>query len=151
MTVKRIFVIIFLLTTFMISCTGNSKSVENISLPELQTQLEFEQKFEREEPFVERNFIPFSDENPKERAVSYGCYRNGQTPWSEGPSKEEIFEDLTIISKYWNLIRVYNADDDTEHILEVIKEHNFPIKVMLGVWLENETDKPERRMPTSQM
>jgi exo-beta-1,3-glucanase (GH17 family) len=76
-------------------------------------------------------------------AVSYGCYRQGQAPGLKGPSDKEIFEDLNIIMQHWNMIRVYGADDDTERILKVIKEYNMPLKVMLGVWLENEVDRPE--------
>ena len=60
-------------------------------------------------------------------------------------AKAEILEDLNIISKYWNLIRVYNADDDAERILEVIRENKLPIKMMLGVWLANETKHPEQK------
>ncbi len=50
-----------------------------------------------------------------------------------------------IISKYWNLIRVYSADDDTERILKVIQTNNLPIKLMLGIWLENEEKNPDRK------
>ncbi|MCF7919401.1 MAG: glycosyl hydrolase family 17 [Candidatus Cloacimonetes bacterium] len=88
----------------------------------------------QEEPFIKRELsIDLTGE-----AVSYGCYRKGQAPGLQGPSKAEIQEDLTIIAQHWNLIRVYNADDDTERILQVIAENQIPIKVMLGVWLENE-------------
>jgi len=134
-----LFVIFAFLQT---SCNQNSN---DFNVEELKNKLESSHKFKTEEPFAERNFIPFSEDNSINRAVSYGCYRKGQAPWGPGPSKEQILEDLNIISKYWSLIRVYNADDDTEHILEVIQEHSFPVKVMLGVWLENETDKPEKK------
>jgi exo-beta-1,3-glucanase (GH17 family) len=77
--------------------------------------------------------------------VSYGCYRKGQTPGESGPSKEQKLEDLKIISQYWNLIRVYNSDNNTENILNVIKENKIPIKMMLGVWLENETNSKEKK------
>lgn len=74
------------------------------------------------------------------KAVSYGCYREGQAPGEKGPSKAEVLEDLKIMLEHWNLIRVYNADDDTRRILEVIQEHNIPIKMLLGIWLEKEED-----------
>jgi exo-beta-1,3-glucanase (GH17 family) len=74
-------------------------------------------------------------------AISYGPYREGQSPGQNGPSAEQIKEDLDILSKKWNLIRVYNSDDDTRLVLETIRKHNLPIKVMLGIWLEKERDE----------
>lgn len=90
-------------------------------------------------------FHPYLDRKWIGQAISYGCYRPGQAPGVKGPSKAEILEDLRIISEHWNLIRVYNADDDTQRILEVIQEYKLPIRMMLGIWLENETSRPEVR------
>ncbi len=59
------------------------------------------------------------------------------------PEDGEILEDLNIIKQYWNLIRVYNADDDTERILRMIDDYELPIKLMMGVWLANEETDPE--------
>jgi len=77
-------------------------------------------------------------------AISYGCYRQGQAPGVNGPSEKEILEDLNILSKHWNLIRVYGSDDDSERVLRVIYEYKLPFKVMLGIWLANESDHPEQ-------
>lgn len=135
-------IVLIILVALAVSCTQQPqyKSIDTI-----KAMLESGSEFDKEEPFVKRNFIPFTESNPIERAVSYGCYRQGQAPWGDGPTEAEIYEDLTIISKYWNLIRVYNADDDTELIVQTIEKHDLPIKVMLGIWLENETDKPEKK------
>ncbi len=95
----------------------------------------------REEPFKVRRFKAISSPGNPLNAVSYGCYRKGQAPWGEGPTKNQIRDDLGIINRYWDMIRVYNADDTTERILQVIREENLPIKVMLGIWLENETNE----------
>lgn len=100
---------------------------------------------EREEPFKVREFSPVMNGIVTDMAISYGCYREGQMPGGKGPTKAEIKEDLQIISQYWNLIRLYNADDDTERILEVIRENGFEIKVMLGVWLEKEENDPSKQ------
>jgi exo-beta-1,3-glucanase (GH17 family) len=43
------------------------------------------------------------------------------------------------------MIRVYGSDEDSERILKVIRENNLPIKVMLGVWLEDEIKSPDRK------
>jgi exo-beta-1,3-glucanase (GH17 family) len=52
---------------------------------------------------------------------------------------------LTIISKHWNLIRVYGADRDTRRILRLIKNNNLPLKVIQGIWLFPEEDDPGQR------
>jgi len=46
---------------------------------------------------------------------------------------------------YWNMIRVYGSDEDSERILKVIRKNNLPLKVMLGVWLEDEKKNPGRK------
>jgi len=71
-------------------------------------------------------------------AIVYSCYRKGQAPGVASPTEKEIYEDLVILSKYWNLIRVFSSDNDTENILKIIKNKNLPLKIMLGVWLEDE-------------
>lgn len=118
--------------------TSHQSNELKYSLDEIRTKLESEETIERSAPIIERNFIPYLGDKWIGQAVSYGCYRKGQAPGKLGPDKEEILEDLNIIKQYWNLIRVYNADEDTQRILEVIRENNLPIKMMLGVWLENE-------------
>lgn len=101
--------------------------------------------FDRQSDFMKRPFNPFLGEKWIGRGISYGCYREGQAPGVKGPSEDEILEDLNILSPYWQLIRVYGSDDDSERVLKVIHEHKLPIKVMLGIWLENETKRPERK------
>ncbi|MDZ4181727.1 MAG: hypothetical protein U1B83_02530 [Candidatus Cloacimonadaceae bacterium] len=125
------------------SCTINRQAQTiDSSLADLRNKLDSEQMIERQFPFAIREFDPYLDGKWIGQAVSYGCYREGQAPWGDGPSKAEILEDLNIIKAHWNLIRVYNADDDTQNILEVIRANALPIKVMLGIWLENEDNKP---------
>ncbi len=100
---------------------------------------------ERQDPFLVRGFEPFLNGKWIGEAVSYGCYRSGQAPGVRGPSVTEIEEDLQILLSHWNLIRLYGSDADSERILESIRKHRLPLRVMLGVWLENETGNPERR------
>ena len=99
----------------------------------------------RQDPFVIRQFEPCLKGKWIGEAISYGCYRRGQAPGVKGPSLSEIEEDLRIIRNYWNLIRLYGSDEDSARILKTIRKKKLPIKVMLGVWLENETDIPVRR------
>ncbi len=96
-------------------------------------------------PIVIRAFKPYLDECWIGKAVSYGPHRKGQAPGGVSPSDAELEEDLRIIARNWHLIRVYNADNLSERILSIIREENLPIRVMLGIWLDNETESPEVR------
>ncbi len=100
---------------------------------------------DKQNPFVQRKFDPYLNGKWIGEAISYGCYRKGQAPGVKGPSEKQILEDLNIILKHWNLIRVYGSDKDSERVLKVIKDNKLPIKVMLGIWLENEVDHPKRK------
>lgn len=108
------------------------------SMAALKSHLESNEMFNKEEPFVIRSFRPYVDNTWIGNAVAYGCYREGQAPGQESPSTAELLEDLRIIARHWNMIRVYGADDDTRRILELIDKQDLPIKVILGIWLAPE-------------
>ena len=124
--------------------------IEYVSVKKIQNEvrksLEMGQTIKKQQPFVKRQFEPYLNGKWIGNAVAYGFYRKGQAPGVLGPSKAEILEDLQILMLYWQLIRVYNADDDTERILQVIHENKLPIKMMLGIWLENEEKNPELKV-----
>lgn len=120
----------------------SDKLSNDISYNKIKTSLDSGKAFDREEPFYTRAFDPYLDSMWIGSGVSYGCYRIGQVPGVKGPSDSEILEDLNIIKKYWHLIRVYGADNDTRTILEVIRKNKLPIKMILGIWLEPEIDNP---------
>ncbi len=47
-------------------------------------------------------------------------------------------KDLKILEKNWKVIRTYGADKHLVDVLEVIKNENINLKVMLGIWLDLE-------------
>ena len=104
----------------------------------LSKELASDHSINREMPFVLRKFNPYQNDSWIGNAICYGCYRKGQAPGLKGPSEAEILEDLTIIARHWNLIRIYGSDNDAERILRVIQTHALAVKVMLGIWLEND-------------
>ncbi len=110
-----------------------------------RTELESGLPQPREEPFKLRAFSPFIGDDWIGDAVAYGCYRAGQAPGVKGPTDDELLEDLNIIVKHWNLIRVYGADRDTERILRLIQAHRLPLKVVQGIWLTPEENDPEQK------
>ena len=81
-------------------------------------------------------------------AMSYSGFRKGQKParGSEAinPSEEEILEDLQIlVANGFRLIRMYDSRENTAETLALIREHNLPIKVLLGIWLDAEFSNHE--------
>ena len=76
-------------------------------------------------------------------ALSYSGFRKGQHPdrgdGAKNPTKSQIIEDLTILKNQgFKLLRMYDCDTNTQMTLEVIEENDFPIKVLLGIWLDAE-------------
>ncbi|NNE69839.1 MAG: glycosyl hydrolase [Rhodothermales bacterium] len=81
-------------------------------------------------------------------AVAYSGFRSGQHPdRGEGavfPSREEILEDLNLLQQAGlTLIRLYDSQQNSRDVLEVIREQGLPHKVMLGVWLNAEKSNHE--------
>lgn len=107
-------------------------------------QSDVDRQPQREDPFQMRAYTPVLDSAWLGHAIAYGCYREGQAPGVKGPTEAEILEDLQILLPHWQMIRVYGADEDSERILKVIREHKLPIRMQLGIWLENETNNPQR-------
>ena len=82
-------------------------------------------------------------------AVAYSGFREGQHPdRGEGamnPSDDEILEDLEILVAHdFKLIRLYDSEENSASTLRVIRQHDLPIKVLLGIWLRAEFSNHER-------
>jgi exo-beta-1,3-glucanase (GH17 family) len=76
-------------------------------------------------------------------AVCYGPYRDGQSPDGASPSREELLEDLRIMSRHWPAIRMYGSRGSAEKVLELIDEHDIPMKVLVGAWISPEWTRNE--------
>ncbi len=82
-------------------------------------------------------------------AVAYSGFREGQHPdrgdGAVNPSDAEIFEDLNILVAHdFKLIRLYDSGENSLTTLRLIREHDLPVKVLLGMWLEAEFSNHER-------
>lgn len=81
--------------------------------------------------------------NGENWAFSYSGFRKGQHPdrgnGAKNPSESQIIEDLTILrNEGINLVRMYDCDVNTKMTLEIIEKFNFPMKILLGIWLDAE-------------
>ena len=75
-------------------------------------------------------------------AVCYSGYREGQKPGDSYPSYEQVKEDLLIVQRQWNYIRLYSCDQHSNTVLEVIQNEKLNLRVMLGAFIEAEVNNP---------
>lgn len=77
-----------------------------------------------------------SIELPRGNAICYSGYRAGQSPASHiYPSLEQVREDLHLLTRHWQLLRLYDCSTHAERVLQVIREDRLPLRVMLGAYL----------------
>ena len=76
-------------------------------------------------------------------AICYSGYRNGQSPLTQTyPSDAEVLEDLILLTKHFNYIRMYDISEHAKSVLRVITKHQLPLKVLLGVEPKGEISNP---------
>jgi exo-beta-1,3-glucanase (GH17 family) len=92
-----------------------------------------------------RRFAPIAHGAPVSHAVCYGPHRDGQRPGGPSPTAEQIREDLRLMVRHWNLLRLYGASEVAETVLEVIRDDRIPMKVMLGVWIGADDEAANER------
>lgn len=77
------------------------------------------------------------------QAICYSGYREGQSPDAGVfPSIEEISEDLRILARGWNKLRLYDSGPHAERVLEAIRQEGLQFQVLLGSYLFGEVDNP---------
>lgn len=75
------------------------------------------------------------------KAICYSGYRQGQTPVKKiYPTYENVLDDLKILEKDFDYIRMYDASDHAKMTLELIKKHGIKLKVLLGIDLLGEAN-----------
>lgn len=78
-----------------------------------------------------------------DNAICYSGYRAGQSPHDGTfPSYEEVRDDLTLLSRHWRYIRLYDCGLHAERVLSAISAEGLDIKVMLGLDLAAEVSNP---------
>lgn len=72
------------------------------------------------------------------KALCYSGFREGQNPGGIYPAYEDIKEDLLILHHHWKYLRLYDCDQHSETVLEVISNEKLDFKVMLGAFINAE-------------
>jgi exo-beta-1,3-glucanase (GH17 family) len=76
-------------------------------------------------------------------AICYSGYREFQSPIKKKyPKESEVLEDLTMLAKHFEYIRMYDPYDHAHMALKVIDHYKIPLKVMLGVEPKGEISNP---------
>lgn len=74
------------------------------------------------------------------QAICYSGFREGQQPGGISPTYEEVKEDLTLLSGHWKYLRLYDCDEHSKTVLEVIRNEDFDFKVMQGAYINAEVN-----------
>jgi exo-beta-1,3-glucanase (GH17 family) len=93
---------------------------------------------QREEPFRVRALATQHAGRWIGRGISYGPYRDGQRPGGPLPTDAQLEEDLRILARHWRLIRLYGSRDVAENVLQIIRQHKLPLRVLVGAWIAQE-------------
>jgi exo-beta-1,3-glucanase (GH17 family) len=73
---------------------------------------------------------------PVGNAICYSGYREDQSPdLKRYPTVEQIREDLHLLARHWQFLRLYDCSPHAERVLHVIREDRLPLQVMLGAYL----------------
>jgi exo-beta-1,3-glucanase (GH17 family) len=54
------------------------------------------------------------------------------------PSYEQVKEDLLILQENWKYLRLYDVNEHSEMVLEIIQKYGLKFQVMLGAFIEAE-------------
>lgn len=76
--------------------------------------------------------------------VSFSPYRDGQRPGGVLPSEAEILEDLRLVVRHWNLIRMYDSGPVAETTLRLIRRERLPMRLVLGAWIGSVAEEAGR-------
>jgi len=86
------------------------------------------------------NIIPRVEQG---NAICYSGYREGQSPGDNVfPSREQVLEDLQILSLNWKYLRMYDCSPHAQMVLEVIRAEDLDFRLMLGANLRAEESNP---------
>ena len=99
-----------------------------------------------------REFHPVLDGRWIGNGISYSPYRDGEHPDMETLiARENILQDLQILAKRWNLIRLYGADAQHQRVIEVIRDNQLPIRVMQGAWISGHQTGEQNQQQVDQL
>lgn len=77
------------------------------------------------------------------KAICYSGYRENQSPLKMVyPTYEEVKEDLLMLEREYDYIRMYDPSDHAKTAAKVIRDLNLNLKMMVGIDLRGEESNP---------
>ncbi len=125
-----------------IGACAAEKGQEDVAV-KLAGSAEIQREYLRQEPFIRRAFVASVDGRWIGNAVCYGPHRDGQSPDGASPTREELLEDLKIMSGHWKMFRMYGSRGATETVLQIIRDEGLGLRVVVGAWVETEMREDE--------
>jgi exo-beta-1,3-glucanase (GH17 family) len=74
------------------------------------------------------------------KAICYSGFREGQQPGGKYPDYNEVKEDLLLLHDQWKYLRLFDCDLHAEIVLDVIRNENLDFQIMLGAYIEAESN-----------
>ncbi len=138
---KQWTLLLVLSCTTLGACSSSHNKVSTSSDPTYTT---VKQSIEAKQlPFVKRPFPTYADGRWIGNAICYGPHRDGQAPGADSPSREELLEDLNIMSRHWRMLRMYSSVGPAEEVLQIIHDEAIDMKVVVGAWIGTEAHVDE--------
>ena len=78
-------------------------------------------------------------------AICYGPHRDGQRPGGASPTDAQLAEDLALMQEHWQVIRIFGSSGFAEPLLQIIRDQDSPVRLVLGIWIGNESPEGNRR------
>ncbi|GAP42013.1 exo-beta-1,3-glucanase, GH17 family [Lentimicrobium saccharophilum] len=69
------------------------------------------------------------------KALCYSGFREGQKPGGVYPGYEEVKEDLLLLKDHWKYLRLFDCDEHTRTVLDVITREKLDFRIMLGAYI----------------
>jgi exo-beta-1,3-glucanase (GH17 family) len=85
-----------------------------------------------------RPMQPAADRGWFGHGICYGPHRDGQRPGGRTPTAAQIREDLHLMARHWDVVRIFGASEFGRVMLEEIQREDLGLQVILGVWIDAE-------------
>jgi len=130
MRTPLLIVVVAFAASMLISCTAGGRDGECGSSCSACPNAKVAAKVREFHPYLNKKWIG--------NGISYGPYRDGQSPMGAQPTDAELRADLQLLCKHWHMLRMYGSRGATERVVRIIHEDNLPMRVMVGAWIASE-------------
>lgn len=136
MRLPLLMVVVAFAASMLISCTAGGRGGECGSSCSACPNAKATAKVREFHPYLNKKWIG--------NGISYGPYRDGQSPMGAQPTDAELHADLQLLCQHWHMLRMYGSRGAAERVVRIIHEDKLPMRVMVGAWIAQEVRKNEQ-------